>query len=139
MFLKRVDDLGVAIEKLIADPNEGVILGRGPLMKITDTKISRNHAKIIFDNEKKCLVFINIGKRPCYVKQKKEQEEFSFVEKDETVEISSGSIIGLLPNQYIYEINGWKNCDKDKISQIAKKYRQTLLKSSEIHFQIRNE
>jgi len=116
MFLKRLDDLGVAIEKLIVDPNEGVILGRGPLMKITDTKISRNHAKIVIDSDKNCLVFINIGKKPCYTKENKEEEEFSFVEKDESVEIGNGSVIGLLPDQYIYEINDWEVCDKEKKS-----------------------
>ena len=114
MLLKRVDDLGVAIEKLIVDPIEGVILGRGPLMKIADTKISRNHAKIVFDNDKKSLVFINTGKKPCYIKQKKENEEFSFVEKDESVEIFDGSIIGLLPDQYIYEISDCEFCNKER-------------------------
>ena len=114
MLLKRVDDLGVAIEKLIVNPIEGVILGRGPLMKITDTKISRNHAKIVYNDEKKSLVFINTGKKPCYIKQNKENEEFSFVEKDESVEIYDGSIIGLLPDQYIYEISDIEFCDKKR-------------------------
>ena len=76
MLLKRVDDLGVAIEKLTVNPIEGVILGRGPLMKITDTKISRNHAKIVYNDEKKSLVFINTGKKPCYIKKKKDSFVF---------------------------------------------------------------
>ena len=113
MILKRLDDLGVAIDELTVDANEGVILGRGPLLKITDTKISRNHAKIIYDNEKQSLVFINTGKKPCYIKQTKEEKEFNFVEKDECIEIGGGSTIGLLPDQYIYEINGWYKIEKD--------------------------
>ena len=113
MLLKRLDDLGVAIDELTVDANEGVILGRGPLLKITDTKISRNHAKIIYDNEKQSLVFMNTGKKPCYIKQTKEEKEFSFVEKDESIEIGGGSIFGLLPDQYIYEINGWYKIEKD--------------------------
>ena len=112
MILKRLDDLGVAIDELTVDANEGVILGRGPLLKITDTKISRNHAKIIYDNEKQSLVFMNTGKKPCYIKQTKEEKEFSFVEKDECIEIGGGSIFGLLPDKYIYEINSWQPYDK---------------------------
>jgi len=113
MILKRLDDLGVAIDELTVDANEGVILGRGPLLKITDTKISRNHAKIIYDNEKQSLVFMNTGKKPCYIKQTKEEKEFSFVEKDECIEIGGGYIFGLLPDQYIYEINGWFKIEKN--------------------------
>ena len=112
MILKRLDDLGVAIDELTVDANEGVILGRGPLLKITDTKISRNHAKIIYDNEKQSLVFMNTGKKPCYIKQTKEEKEFSFVEKDECIEIGGGSIFGLLPDKYIYEIHGWFKIEK---------------------------
>ena len=120
MILKRLDDLGVAIDELTVDANEGVILGRGPLLKITDTKISRNHAKIIYDSEKQSLVFINTGKKPCYIKQTNEEKEFSFVEKDECIEIGGGYIFGLLPDQYIYEINGWYKIEKDlkKVSKV---------------------
>ena len=113
MILKRLDDLGVAIDELTVDANEGVILGRGPLLKITDTRISRNHAKIIYDNEKQSLVFMNTGKKPCYIKQTKEEKEFSFVEKDECIEIGGGYIFGLLPDKYIYEIHGWFKIEKD--------------------------
>ena len=112
MFLKRLDNLGVAIDKLIIDHREGVILGRGPVTKITDTKISRNHAKIIYDEEKKSLVFINVGKHTCYIKRSKEETEFSFVERNKTVEIGDGSVFGLLPDKYIYEICDWRPLEK---------------------------
>merc|ERR1712223_2143460 len=112
MFLKRLDNLGVAIDKLIIDHSEGVILGRGPVTKITDTKISRNHAKIIYDEEKKSLVFINVGKHTCYIKRSKEETEFSLVEKNKSVEIGDGSVFGLLPDKYIYEICDWRPLEK---------------------------
>jgi len=116
MILRRLDDQGVAIEELSVDLNEDLILGRGPLMKITDTRISRNHAKLTFDKEKKLLVFMNIGKKPCYVKQKQTEveKEFSVIEKDESIELENGSVFGLLEDQYIYEINELLINDKSK-------------------------
>jgi hypothetical protein len=107
MYLTRLDD--DTDPKVTFDSSKltELILGRGPVLKITDTKVSRNQAKIHFDPVAKKFTFVNLSVKPCYHKIK-EDDDWTFVEKDEIIPLENDHVIGLLPHKFIYQINAIK-------------------------------
>ena len=115
MFLKRIDnDPAIAIDKLEVPKDSEIILGRGPLMKITETKLSRKQGKIQFDTDKKCFIFTNTSKLPGFIKHDKTEQSFKSIEPNETVHLKNGTVIGILSDKYIYEVcdSDSENCDE---------------------------
>ena len=114
---KNDDKHGGGDEKsdVVDATNNTYTLGRGPLLQITDTKISRRHATISYDDEQKTWSIL--GLRTCFYCAETELDvEFSCsdlgnvkwkpLNKDDRIHLKTGYIISLLPEgKYAYKIN----------------------------------
>ena len=97
MFLKQID--GDVLVELDFNEEDAFVLGRGPLLKITDTKLSRNQAQIKKVNDS--YEFSGVKGKQCYFKLK-ETDEWS--QSDEIVELQDKCFISLMPEKYVYEV-----------------------------------
>ena len=113
MLLKQIDCVDHKIELVFDEFTTEINIGRGPLLKISDTKLSRKQAQIIkFDGGSDTyeLSTVNTGKK-CYFKLK-EGDEWTLVESK--VELENESYFSLLPEKYIFQVILDKNKRLDK-------------------------
>eukprot|EP00128_Syssomonas_multiformis_P000887 Colp12_sorted_trinity150504_noHs@11132 len=91
------------------------VIGRGPLMRIADKKISRNHAKIQVDSDSGKVSFVQHALGRSFVDGKP-------INASETVELRPGSVISLLQHDHTYRI---------RISQTLKRAPSSAASESE--------
>ena len=103
MLLKQIDcdqEIDLVFDEFTTEIN----IGRGPLLKISDTKLSRKQAEIIkidgTGSNTYELSIVNTGKT-CYFKLK-EEDEWSLVESK--VELENECYFSLLPEKYIFQV-----------------------------------
>ena len=111
MLLKQIDcdqEIDLVFDEFTTEIN----IGRGPLLKISDTKLSRKQAQIIKINGSDTyeLSIVNTGKS-CYFKLK-DSDEWNLVESK--VELENESYFSLLPEKYIFQVILDKNKKLDK-------------------------
>ena len=112
MLLKQIDCVDHKIELVFDEFTTEINIGRGPLLKISDTKLSRKQAQIIKINSNDTyeLSIVNTGKS-CYFKLK-DSDEWNLVESK--VELENESYFSLLPEKYIFQVILDKNKKLDK-------------------------
>ncbi|KAI9561889.1 hypothetical protein GHT06_012851 [Daphnia sinensis] len=87
------DNISIAVEH-----NKPLIIGRGPLTKIKDPRLSRNHIEVVADCEKGLLKVTFVGANACKVGNS------TLKAKNETVKVKHGDVIELLENQYPFRV-----------------------------------
>ena len=93
--LKRLDEhFQVSIE-----PGQ-IFLGRGPLLKIDETNISRKHAKLCI-GEKGDLELTCLHRNPIFVKKKRDWTELG---KDKLIKLENKDEVKFLSNKFHYKI-----------------------------------
>ena len=93
--LKRLDEhFQVSIE-----PGQ-IFLGRGPLLKIDETNISRKHAKLCI-GEKGDLELTCLHRNPIFVKKKGEWTELG---RDKLIKLENEDEVKFLSNKFHYKI-----------------------------------
>ena len=100
MLLLKQIDCGDHKFELDFDHQKQINIGRGPLLKISDTKLSRKQAEIIKIDDTYELSIVNTGKK-CYFKLK-DEDEWSLVESK--VELENECYFSLLPEKYIFQV-----------------------------------
>ena len=102
MNLKRIDEKSAPIP-LNFDENSTIFLGRGPLLKISDTKISRNHAQIVKVRDD-TFEFSNVKSKPCFYKLQ-ETDQWTQLADSEKVKLENNSFIKLTTESYIFQVD----------------------------------
>ncbi|XP_057376303.1 uncharacterized protein F21D5.5-like isoform X1 [Daphnia carinata] len=83
---------------IAAENHKPLILGRGPLTKIKDPRLSRSHIEVVADCEKGLLKVTFIGANAC------KAGNSILKAKNETVKLKHGDVIELLENQYPFRV-----------------------------------
>ena len=106
MILKRLDEKDSTDYDIAVDANKTpeVTLGRGPITKITDTKISRNHIKLTFDTQSEKWTLTNLNVKQFYFKKHANQECFETIEKSEAIEVKENFVLGFYQDKLLYEV-----------------------------------
>ncbi|CAI8004783.1 Aprataxin and PNK-like factor [Geodia barretti] len=77
------------------------VLGRGPLLKIVDKRVSRSHATLEWENG--ILRLCPKHSNPCFLRPEG-RSEFTTLVRDEWVELHHGNQISLLPDSLQYSV-----------------------------------
>ena len=115
---KTIDFKLVKSDETVSNPSSEFVIGRNRECEIKDTRISRQHAKIELrpsNSSANChgLHFVNVGKHPCLVRDE-------VVKPDQAVSLCQGDKIGLLPDEFIYEVHLTVNFGTEEEVQTVK-------------------
>ena len=116
---KTIDfKLVVKSNETVSNPSSEFVIGRNRECEIKDTRISRQHAKIELrpsNSSANChgLHFVNVGRHPCLVRDEA-------VKPNQAVSLCPGDKIGLLPDEFIYEIHFTVNFGTEEEVQTVK-------------------
>ena len=116
--LKRLDDEHFEVS---LEPGE-TFLGRGPLLKIDATNISRKHAKLRI-GEKGELELTCLHRNPIFVKKNGEWEELA---KDKAIKLEDKNEVKFLTNSFHYKISILAFLDFDNCSDDSKPPSKTV-------------
>ncbi|XP_051868908.1 aprataxin and PNK-like factor isoform X2 [Pristis pectinata] len=96
MMLERVDGTGT-----VDLPAGLTTIGRGPLLGVSDKRVSRNHGLLEVLDEKLRIKPIHIN--PCF-HQSSSRDQLLPLEKDKWHWLNPGDCFSLLPDKYIYKV-----------------------------------
>ncbi|KAK3580869.1 hypothetical protein CHS0354_032930 [Potamilus streckersoni] len=77
------------------------VIGRGPLLQVTDKRVSRNHA--LLEIKKGKLYLTPTHTNPCFFKKDGEGER-EILTKGESFQLEDGDVFGLLPDSLYYKV-----------------------------------
>ncbi|ESN99458.1 hypothetical protein HELRODRAFT_67202 [Helobdella robusta] len=89
----------------ICIPSDKTVIGRGSLFKITDKRVSRNHATLEIVDGK--LIIVPIHTNPCFYKAVGGSTSV-VLPKDKPQPLEHGDVISLLPDKLFFKIH-YKN------------------------------
>jgi len=101
VHLKRLDGSDTQYQVVI--PDGKTVIGRGPVLKCSDSKVSRNHAVIEVSCEDHTAVLTPMHVNPCFYKAKG-SNKYKTLEKGEEQRLSNGDVIKILPEEFEYEV-----------------------------------
>ncbi|XP_023930369.1 aprataxin and PNK-like factor [Lingula anatina] len=84
-------------------PKEKCTIGRGTLLKVTDTRVSRNHATLEVNPEGK-LILTPIHTNPCFYRKADGAGKQCTLPKDKPFTLQHGDKFGLLPEKLFFEV-----------------------------------
>ncbi|KAK2150047.1 hypothetical protein LSH36_427g08042 [Paralvinella palmiformis] len=83
-------------------PNDKITIGRGAFMKVTDKRVSRNHATLEINSNRE-LIITPIHTNPCFMKVKTTGEKLTLA-KDKPQILRNGDLLGLLPDSLYFKV-----------------------------------
>ena len=98
------------------DDEVEVVLGRGPVLKIADSSVSREMAKITRKNKPRGFYFSPVSQKKTVFHRRKKDQDFAAVEIGEEIQLRDEDKIGILKDKFHYEVRFLNRGEKSVVS-----------------------
>eukprot|EP00095_Tigriopus_kingsejongensis_P000968 maker-scaffold83_size396513-snap-gene-2.27 protein:Tk00968 transcript:maker-scaffold83_size396513-snap-gene-2.27-mRNA-1 annotation:"aprataxin and pnk-like factor-like" len=83
-------------------PEDDVVLGRGPMLMLTDVALSRRLVRVFFDRAERIWSWESLSEaQPAYYQR---HGDWTALKVDQPIKLKTGMRVGLLPNKYQYKV-----------------------------------